>query len=58
MEHASLPIVGAWGFAINAGFESALARDRCCARLRDVPGQHVKLGILPSWGLAAKLSRS
>ena len=59
MEHASFPIVGAVrGFAINAGFELALACDvLLCAPCATFLDTHVKLGILPSWGLAAKLSR-
>ena len=59
MEHASFPIVGAVrGFAINAGFELALACDvLLCTPSATFLDTHVKFGILPSWGLAAKLSR-
>ena len=59
MEHASFPIVGAVrGFAINGGIELALACDvLLCAPCATFLDTHVKLGILPSWGLAAKLSR-
>ena len=59
MEHSSFPIVGAVrGFAINAGFELALACDvLLCTPSATFLDTHVKFGILPSWGLAAKLSR-
>jgi enoyl-CoA hydratase len=59
MERCPLPILGAVnGAAITGGFEIAL----CCdiligssdARFADT---HARVGILPGWGLSAKLSR-
>lgn len=53
------PIIGAVnGYAVTAGFEMALACDVIVAstqaRFLDT---HARVGILPGWGLAVKLSR-
>lgn len=60
MEACPKPIVGAVnGVAITGGFEVALACDvliaSTAARFADT---HARVGILPGWGLSAKLSRA
>jgi len=60
MEACPKPIVGAVnGVAITGGFEVALACDVLIAatnaRFADT---HARVGILPGWGLSAKLSRT
>lgn len=60
MEACEAPIVGAvHGDCVNAGFELALGCDALVAsedaRFVDT---HATIGILPSWGLSVKLSRS
>lgn len=60
LETCSKPIVGAInGVAITGGFEVALACDVLIAsenaRFADT---HVRVGILPTWGLSQKLSRA
>lgn len=60
MEACSKPIIGAVnGVAITGGFEVALACDVLIgstnARFADT---HARVGILPGWGLSAKLSRT
>jgi enoyl-CoA hydratase/carnithine racemase len=59
MENSAFPIIGVIrGFAINAGFELALACDvLLCSPSATFLDTHVKFGILPSWGLSSKLSR-
>lgn len=59
MERCPFPIVGAVnGFAINAGFEIALACDVLIASPNATfVDSHAKLGIIPSWGLSQKLPR-
>ncbi len=53
MEACPKPIVGAVnGVAITGGFEVALA---CDVLIADT---HARVGILPGWGLSAKLSRT
>lgn len=59
MEACPKPILGGInGFAITGGFEIALACDVLVAsseaRFADT---HARVGILPGWGLSAKLSR-
>lgn len=60
MESCPFPVVGAVnGVAINAGFEIALACDvLMCSPNASFLDTHVKLGILPSWGLSQKLPRA
>jgi enoyl-CoA hydratase len=60
MEACTKPIIGAVnGVAITGGFEVALACDVLIAstnaRFADT---HARVGILPGWGLSAKLSRT
>lgn len=60
MEACAKPIIGAVnGVAITGGFEVALACDVLIAstgaRFADT---HARVGILPGWGLSAKLSRT
>lgn len=60
MEACPKPIIGAVnGVAITGGFEVALACDVLIAatnaRFADT---HARVGILPGWGLSAKLSRT
>lgn len=60
MEACTKPIIGAVnGVAITGGFEVALACDVLIAstnaRFADT---HARVGILPGWGLSAKLSRA
>lgn len=59
MERCPFPIIGAInGFAINAGFEMALACDVLLASPNaKFIDTHAKLGIIPSWGLSQKLPR-
>ena len=53
------PIIGAInGFAITGGFEIALACDLLIASSEaSFADTHARVGILPGWGLAVKLSR-
>ena len=59
MERCDFLIVGAInGVAVNAGFELALACDvLVCSPRAAWIDTHAKLGLLPSWGLSAKLPR-
>lgn len=59
MERCPFPVIGAInGFAINAGFEMALACDVLLASPNaKFIDTHAKLGIIPSWGLSQKLPR-
>lgn len=59
LRHCRKPVIGAInGVAITGGFELALACDILIAsetaRFADT---HVRIGILPGWGLSQKLSR-
>jgi enoyl-CoA hydratase len=59
VEGCPWPVIGAVnGYAITGGFELALACDlliaSTAARFADT---HVRIGILPGWGLSQKLSR-
>jgi enoyl-CoA hydratase len=59
METCPKPILGAInGFAVTGGFEVALACDVLIAsREARFADTHARVGILPGWGLSAKLSR-
>lgn len=60
MESCELPILGAVnGPAIAGGIELALACDLVIASTAaSFADTHVKLGVLPGWGLSQKLSRA
>jgi enoyl-CoA hydratase len=53
------PIIGAInGHAITGGFELALACDFLIASTRAVfADTHIRMGVMPGWGLSQKLSR-
>jgi enoyl-CoA hydratase len=60
MAHCRKPVIGAInGVAITGGFELALACDiliaSSTARFADT---HMRVGVLPGWGLSQKLSRT
>ncbi|MFT4571372.1 MAG: enoyl-CoA hydratase [Hyphomicrobiaceae bacterium] len=59
IENSSKPVIGAInGFAITGGFELALACDVVIAsREARFADTHARVGILPGWGLSAKLTR-
>ena len=60
MEACRKPIIGAVnGVAITGGFEVALACDVLIASVNArFADTHARVGILPGWGLSAKLSRA
>lgn len=60
MEAFDRPIIGAInGFAITGGFELALACDVLIAsNTASFADTHVRMGVMPGWGLSQKLSRA